>query len=211
MISDQERRAAFGSYIHRERQILARPATCWESSKKRILLIITLVSLLGSVSFFLVTGYLIWSTVERTLVLFMMAVFFFMETLCFTKYFVDMILLKQEKANWHLARIWVPLVDLVAVLIAVFLESLLLPCGALADFWHQVYTLEPIYFWMSIQCMATLLLKLVSATFLTIVHQRTVKGLLSARYRIVDPNNYPFTQEIELDPTAPPLDDTDSI
>lgn len=204
-----EQRQAYQAFIASERRTLSRPSTCWERSKNNVLRSVTLVSLLASVGFFLVTGYLIWTTVERSLVLFLMAVFFFMETLCFAKYFVDMIMLKKEKARWHLARVWVPLVDLVSVLIAAFFESLLLPCGALADFWHQVSTLEPIYFWMSVQCMLTLIVKLLSAIFLTVVHVRTIKGLLAAKYRVLDPSNFGFTRDIELQlPSAP--DNSDS-
>ncbi len=202
-----EQRQAYQAFIDSERRILNRPTTCWERSKNNVLRSVTLVSLLASVGFFLVTGYLIWTTVERSLVLFLMAVFFFMETLCFAKYFVDMIMLKKEKARWHLARVWVPLVDLVSVLIAAFFESLLLPCGALADFWHQASTLEPIYFWMSVQCMLTLIVKLLSTVFLTVVHVRTIKSLLAAKYRVLDPSNFGFTRDIELQlPSAPPDD-----
>ena len=210
MSDHREQQQAYASFIQRERETLSRQPTCWERSKNNVLRAVSLVSLLASVAFFLVTGYLIWTTVERSLVLFLMAVFFFMETLCFAKYFVDMIMLKKTKARWHLARVWVPLADLVSVLIAVFFESLLLPCGALADFWHQVYALEPIYFWMSVQCMITLSIKLISTLFLTIIHVRTIKGKLTARYRVLDPTNFPFTQDIELSPTAP-LADEDSI
>lgn len=211
MLSEQEQRQAFTSFIQREREILSRQPSCWLRSKKNVLRVVTLTSLAGSLSFFLVTGYLIWATVERSVVLFSMAVLFFIETLWFVKYFVDMLLLKKETARWHLARSWVPLVDLVVLLFAVFFESLLLPCGALADYWHQVSTLEPIYFWMSIQCIASLSVKLVSAVFLTTVHYRTIKSLLGARYRIIDPTNYPQTQDIELHPSAPLLDESDSI
>lgn len=202
-------RQAYNSFIARERRILSEPNTCWKRSKKKILRCVALTSLLASVGFFLVTGYLVWATVERSFVLFLMAVFFFMETLCFGKYFVDNLLLKKEKARWHLARIWFPFADLNCVLIAAFFESLLLPCGALADFWHQAGTLEPIYFWMSIQCMITLGVKVFSSIYLTVAHSRSIRSMLAAKYRVIDPANFPFTQDIELEATAPPLDDDD--
>lgn len=203
---------AYRAFIASERRILGRPTTCWERSKNNVLRSVTLISLLASLGFFLVTGYLIWATVERSLVLFLMAVFFFMEMLCFAKYFVDMIMLKREKARWHLARVWVPLVDLVSVLIAAFFESLLLPCGVLADFWHQAGTLDTIYFWMTIQCMVTLIIKLLSTIFLTAIHVRTIKRLLAAKYRVLDPSNFGFTRDIELQvPSAPPHEDSNSV
>lgn len=203
------------AFVQAERRLLANAPqrSCFRRRKRLLLSLVALISLLASITFFFVTGYLIWTTVDYSMVLFVMAVFFFMETLGFAKYFVDIVLLKREKASWHLARNWVPLADFSCVLAAVFVESLLLPPGALADFVHQLGNLEPVYFWMSIQSCATLLVKLLSAVVLTIVHNRTVKRLLAAKYRTLDPEHFPWSRDVELMPalaSAPP-DDEDSI
>ncbi len=167
---------------------------CW--NRKVRLVVFSSLSLLASMTFFVASGYLIWTTVERTAVLFLMAAFFVAETLYFGKYWVNMLMLRRDKLTWHTGWVWFPMTDLVSVLIATFAESLLLPCGALADLWNQFSTLESLYYWLLVQSLATLAVKLITAISLTVLHYRGIMRLARATMRIDDPDNFPHTREI---------------
>lgn len=158
----------------------------------------TTLSLLASLTFFFMSGYLIWTTAERTVVLFLMAAFFFVETIFFTAYCVDVLLMKRDKLKWHSSRIWFPMTDLVAVLMATFVESLLLPCGTLIGLWNQFSSLEELYYWLLIQTAVTLSVKTITAIALTTMHSRGLARLSNATHRLIDLDNYPHTREVAL-------------
>lgn len=159
-------------------------------------------SLLCSIGYFCMSGYLIYALVERSMALFVMAVLFFAETLAFGKYFVDIALQKHDKAKWHVLRVWIPLADLVVICIAVFTASLLLPCGTVSDLWHEMSKLDSIQFWLVSSSMVILFVKIVTSISLTFVHVNKVVTLLPATTRILDPFNFPWTQQV-IPPTAP--------
>lgn len=168
---------------------------CFRTRRFRFILFAS-VSMLASAAFFLVSAYLIWIAVERTAVLFFTAAFFFTESMFFGKYWVGMLVSWRDKHKWHAVRLLVPMIDLVAVLMAAFLESLLIPAGALADLWNQFSTLEPLYFWLLIQILITLSVKTITTTALATMHYRGVIRLASATHRIIDLENFPHTRHV---------------
>jgi hypothetical protein len=163
-------------------------------------------SLLCSAGYFCLSGYLIYAIVERSMALFVMAVLFFVETLAFGKYFINVALQRREKAKWHVVHSWIPLADLVVICIAVFTASLLLPCGTVGDLWHQMGQLESIHFWLTTSSMVILIVKIITSICLTYVHVNKVITLLPATTRILDPFNFPWTSQV-IPPTAPVNDD----
>jgi hypothetical protein len=154
------------------------------------------------VAYFCTAGYLIYIIVERSMALFIAAVVFFLETLLFAKYFIDILLLRREKAKWYAHRVWVPLGDLVVVCMATFTASLLLPCGVVADLWHQLGALDSQQFWLTLSTLGLLLVKLCTAVALTVLHVRRLRALLPATLRVLDPYNYPYNTHI-VQPSAP--------
>ena len=176
-------------------------------SRARALSITASLSLLGSIGYFGMAGYLIYTIVERSMVLFITAVVFFVETLMFGKYVIDVLMLKRDKPKWHGLRIWIPFADLVAIEAAVFAASLMLPCGTVADLWHQLAALEFTQYWLVLLSMGILGTKLLTAAVLTYMHVTRLRVLLPATVRIVDPYNYPFDTHVRPPPTAPVSDD----
>jgi hypothetical protein len=168
------------------------------------------LSMLCSVSYFCMAGYLIWAIVERSVVLFAMAALFFAETMTFAKYFIEIAMLKHDKAKWHVLRVWIPLSDLFVVSVAVFMASLLLPCGTVADLWHMMGQLESAQFWLVSGSMLTMTIKIITAICLTFIHVSKIITLLPATIRVMDTFNYPWTRQVPA-PTAPPLNDLDPL
>jgi hypothetical protein len=162
-------------------------------------------SLLCSIGYFCMSGYLIYAIVERNMILFGMAVLFFVETISFGKYFIEMAMQRRDKAKWHAMRTWVPLADLVVICIAVFTASLILPCGTVANLWVLMAQLDSAAFWLVAGSMVILVIKIVTAATLTFVHVNRVVTLLPATTRVLDHFNFPFTRQV-IPPTAPPED-----
>lgn len=163
------------------------------------------LSLLCSITFFSVTGYLIYHTVERSFSLFIMSVLFFAECLGFGKYFIDILMLRRDEFAWHSKRIWVPFFDSYIIALAITASTTLLPCGMLGDLWNQMYLLSDDAYALVVICAATTLLKLLSASTLTGIHVHRVLGLHDHFETVPDYNNYPFNRTIR--PTAPLEDD----
>jgi hypothetical protein len=166
-----------------------------------LITVAALLSLLGSLTFFGIAGYLVYETVERSFSLFVMAVLFFAETIGFAKYSIDIIMLRRDKCSWHSKRVWVPFFDAYIVSIGITASTTLLPCGMLGDLWHQLYLLDDIYYYLVIVCTATTLLKLITAVVLTSIHVLRVLALQRNLATVPDYENYPYGRNVM--PTAP--------
>jgi hypothetical protein len=166
-----------------------------------LITVAAVISLLCSLTFFSIAGYLVYETVERSFSLFIMAVLFFAETIAFAKYFIDILMLRRDKSSWHTKRVWVPFFDAYVVSIGITASTTLLPCGMLGDLWHQIYLLTDVYYYLVIVCTATSILKLLTASILTAIHVLRVLALQRNLATVPDYENFPYSRHVL--PSAP--------
>jgi hypothetical protein len=131
----------------------------------------------ASLLFFGLTVILMFSLVERNLVLFVMAVLYCVETLLFLKYYVDIIFLFRMKFRWHANRVWVPLADLCVVTVAsaVAFNLLELQSDSSDPLSEQLFQATEQQTFAVIAVGLGLLFKLIGAVLLTLVHVRSIK------------------------------------
>ena len=167
------------------------------------------LSLLCSLCFFASTGYVVFSTVERSLILFVASVGFALETLVFGRYFFELVFLQRDKLNWHIRRSVWPALDFSTILAAVWTSTSLLPCGLFENFTVQIYLLQAPELVIIVSGVLALLVKCVTSICLTVAHIRRALLILKSSVdeelmeTVVDHNNWPLNKNVFSKPSAP--------
>jgi len=157
------------------------------------------ISASASLLFFLFTVVLMFNMIQHSLALFVVSVFYVVESLLFFKYYVDIMCLFRYRFKWHANRVWVPLADLTAVTISAAIAFNLVEWDSEQALLEQLEQLPPNQMLGVVAVCIGLLFKLLAALLMTVFHIRLIK-MQPTHKAYANLDSFPYN------PSAPALD-----